>query len=175
LQIAVPVPALSRGFHNEPIGTHTSRTMMLREVSVLFAATNATTSYDDIRRLIVDDNITLKSTLSTRKETFRRLKELYGLRTDILLYRALRDLWDANAEEQPVLAILCALARDPLLRVTAPFVLVAEMAVEKGAQTILFPVACRRQLNDLSDDMAARITIIYYTEIRDALLKSLSD
>ena len=54
-------------------------------------------------------------------------------------------------------------------------VTVAEMAVEKGAQTILFPVACRRQLNDLSDDMAARITIVYCTDVRDALLKSLSD
>ena len=52
-------------------------------------------------------------------------------------------------------------------------VTVAEMAVEKGAQTILFPVACRRQLNDLSDDMAARITIVYYTDVRDALLKAL--
>lgn len=52
---------------------------------------------------------------------------------------------------------------------------VAELAVEKGAQTILFPVACRRQLNDLSDDMAARITIVYYTDVRDALLKSLID
>ena len=54
-------------------------------------------------------------------------------------------------------------------------VTVAEMAVEKGAQTILFPVACRRQLNDLSDEMAARITIVYYTDVRDALIKSLSD
>jgi ATP-dependent Lon protease len=54
-------------------------------------------------------------------------------------------------------------------------VAVAELAVEKGAQTILVPVACRRQLNDLSDEMAARITLVYYTDIRDALFKALAD
>jgi hypothetical protein len=123
MQIFVPEAALAYGFRNEPRGTHTSRTMMFREASTLFAATDAATSYEAMRQLVIDDNITLKNTLSTRKETFRRLAELYGLRSDILLYRALRDLWEAAPEEQPLLAMLCALARDPLLRVTAPFVL----------------------------------------------------
>ena len=52
---------------------------------------------------------------------------------------------------------------------------IAELLVEKGAQTILFPVGARRQLNDLSDEMAARITIVYYVDVRDALLKSIAD
>jgi ATP-dependent Lon protease len=47
--------------------------------------------------------------------------------------------------------------------------------VEKGAQTILFSVSARRQLNDLSDEMAARITIVYFVDVRDALLKSIAD
>jgi ATP-dependent Lon protease len=54
-------------------------------------------------------------------------------------------------------------------------VAVAELAVEKGAQTILFPVSARRQLNDLSDEMAARITIVYYVDVRDALIKAVSE
>ena len=54
-------------------------------------------------------------------------------------------------------------------------VTIAELAVEKGAQTVLFPVSARRQLNDLSDDMAAKITVIYYVDVRDALLKALVD
>ena len=123
MRIAVPETALDYGFRNKPYGTHTSKTMMLREITALFAATDARTTYEAMRDLVVEDNITLKQTLSTRKETFRRLTELYGLRCDILLYRALRDLWDMNPEEQPLLAMLCALARDPLLCVTAPFVL----------------------------------------------------
>ncbi|MCW3055033.1 MAG: peptidase [Chthonomonadales bacterium] len=52
---------------------------------------------------------------------------------------------------------------------------IAELMVEKGAQTILFPVSARRQLNDLSDEMAACITIVYYVDVRDALLKSIAD
>lgn len=54
-------------------------------------------------------------------------------------------------------------------------VTVAEMAVEKGAQAVLFPVACRRQLNDLSDEMAAKLTIVYYVDVRDALFKALAE
>jgi ATP-dependent Lon protease len=54
-------------------------------------------------------------------------------------------------------------------------VAVAELAVEKGAQTVLIPVACRRQLNDLSDEMAAKITLVYFTDVRDALFKALAD
>jgi ATP-dependent Lon protease len=49
-------------------------------------------------------------------------------------------------------------------------VTMAEIAVEKGASTILFPVTCRRQLFDLSDEMATKVDIQYNTDARDALL-----
>ena len=50
-----------------------------------------------------------------------------------------------------------------------------EIAVEKGANSILMPISSRRQLNDLPDEMAAKITILYYLDARDALLKALVD
>ncbi|WHZ20927.1 MAG: putative ATP-dependent protease [Nitrospira sp.] len=52
---------------------------------------------------------------------------------------------------------------------------VAELAVEKGATTLLIPVSARKQMNDLSDDMATKINIQYFTEGKDALIKSLAD
>ena len=52
---------------------------------------------------------------------------------------------------------------------------VAELAVEKGATTLLAPVSCRKQMVDLSDDMAAKINVQYYTDGRDSLLKALAD
>ena len=52
---------------------------------------------------------------------------------------------------------------------------VVEVAVEKGAGSILMPIGSRRQLNDLPDDVAAKITILYYLDARDALLKALMD
>jgi ATP-dependent Lon protease len=50
---------------------------------------------------------------------------------------------------------------------------IAEIAVEKGASVLLMPVSCRRQLFDLSDDMATKIDIQFYSEARDALLKAM--
>ncbi|RRN45032.1 BREX system Lon protease-like protein BrxL [Lautropia dentalis] len=52
-------------------------------------------------------------------------------------------------------------------------VTIAEIAVEKGATSLLMPVACRRQLVDLSDDMATKIDIQFYSDARDALLKAM--
>jgi ATP-dependent Lon protease len=54
-------------------------------------------------------------------------------------------------------------------------VTIAEIAVEKGATSLLMPVACRRQLFDLSDDMATKIDIQFFSDARDALLKAILD
>jgi len=97
--------------------------MMLREARLLFAASRPETSFDELKRLVLDENVLLKDTFSNREDVFQRLGDLYGLRTEIPLYRALRSLWDASEQEQPLLALLCALARDPLLRSTALIVL----------------------------------------------------
>jgi ATP-dependent Lon protease len=52
---------------------------------------------------------------------------------------------------------------------------VAELAVEKGATTILVPISARRQLNELSDEMAMKLSILYYANAREALYKALGD
>jgi len=51
---------------------------------------------------------------------------------------------------------------------------VVELAIEKGSSLILVPISSRRQLNDLPDDLAAKITINYYTDAKDALMKALT-
>ena len=52
---------------------------------------------------------------------------------------------------------------------------IAELAVEKGATTLLLPVSARRQLNDLSDEMATKLAVVFYSDAKDALVKSLAD
>ena len=52
-------------------------------------------------------------------------------------------------------------------------VTIAENAIEKGAIAILMPVACRRQLIDLSDDMATKVDIQFYSDAKDGLLKAM--
>lgn len=54
-------------------------------------------------------------------------------------------------------------------------VTIAEIAVEKGATALLMPISCRRQLFDLSDDMATKIDIQFYSDARDALLKAIQE
>lgn len=48
-----------------------------------------------------------------------------------------------------------------------------ELAVDKRASTILMPVSARKQLFDLSDDMATKINVQFYSDTTDALLKAL--
>jgi ATP-dependent Lon protease len=50
---------------------------------------------------------------------------------------------------------------------------IIELAVEKGAQAVLLPVSCRKQLFDLSDDMATKVDMQFYADARDAMLKAL--
>jgi ATP-dependent Lon protease len=54
-------------------------------------------------------------------------------------------------------------------------VTLAELAIEKGAKALLLPVACRKQLFDLSDDMATKLDIEFYLDARDGLMKALVD
>jgi ATP-dependent Lon protease len=50
---------------------------------------------------------------------------------------------------------------------------IAELAVEKQAQTLLVPVAARRQLNDLPDDLWTKLNIEFYKDSADAVFKAL--
>ncbi len=75
------------------------------------------------RVAIVEQNLLGKPTASARRITFERLRELYGLDPNMLVFRALNDLWDADDSAQPMIALLCSTARDPILRAMTPFVL----------------------------------------------------
>lgn len=50
---------------------------------------------------------------------------------------------------------------------------VAELAIEKGANILLVPISARRQLNELSDEMVMKISILFYADAKEALLKAL--
>lgn len=52
---------------------------------------------------------------------------------------------------------------------------VAELAVEKGAATLLMPISSRRQLFDLPDELATKVSIEFYADPKDAFVKALAD
>lgn len=111
------------GFIYEPVGTHTRRSIAIDELRKLLASSEPSATYEEIRYLAIDQNLLGKATLASRKETFRVLRELYVLRPEVPLYSALRFFWGHSEKEQPLLALLCALARDPTLRESAAVVL----------------------------------------------------
>jgi ATP-dependent Lon protease len=54
-------------------------------------------------------------------------------------------------------------------------VAIAELAVDKKAVTLLMPVAARRQLNDLPDELWTKIGIEFYSDPADAVWKCLAE
>ena len=52
---------------------------------------------------------------------------------------------------------------------------VVELAMEKGANTVLVPVSTRRALIDLSDDIATKVQVLFYADAPDALRKALHE
>lgn len=110
---------------DESGGTHSSRTMMLAELTRLLDATPASADAADLKAAVIDHNVGGKGTLSGRTRAYRYLRELYALDPSVLVFRALRDLWGVDPQAQPLLALLSALARDPLLRATSTAILEA--------------------------------------------------
>ena len=119
--IAGAAPAAAAvGFRFGAKGTHTSRTMMFEELRRVLQATTPDAQRADYAAAIIDGNCLSKPTGATRRLTNQRLGELYGLDPVIPLFRVLRRLWDVEHEGRPLLALLAAMARDPLLAATCP-------------------------------------------------------
>jgi hypothetical protein len=96
---------------------------MLEEVGLLFRACAPDTDTINYRRAIVEDNALLKMTAGTRVKSYLVLRQLYGLSPSVFVFRIMRELWDATEHGQLLLALLCALARDPVLRCTADLII----------------------------------------------------
>ncbi len=103
------------GFVFEPAAIHNKRSISIPDVALLFQLTTPALTYKKIRQLVVEDNILAKHTHSARQGILRSLREFYGLDPNLVLYRSLRFFWQYADHDQPLLALLCAAARDPIL------------------------------------------------------------
>lgn len=92
---------------------------MLAELRALFGGSPVCATKEEYRAAIIEDNLLAKRTDATRRLTAQRLGELYALDAAVPLFGAMRFLWQIDVPGQPLLAGLCANARDPLLRMTA--------------------------------------------------------
>ena len=113
----------SFGFRFGRGGPHLARTMMLEELKLLFSfVDDPNAGKSEYLGSIVDDNCLGKRSDRTRKLTARHLTHLYGIDPDITLFRSLRYFWERDTEGQPLLAMICAIARDSILRDSVPFI-----------------------------------------------------
>jgi hypothetical protein len=96
---------------------------MLPELQALFRAVAGDAEPAAYEAAVVAENVLAKPTTSSRRKTFAFLRDRYGLDPGQPLFAALRILWDHDAAAQPLLALLAALARDPILQATAPLVI----------------------------------------------------
>ncbi len=148
-----PDQALLWGFRSGERGTHTSRTIMFDELAYLLDAVPGGVSREDYADAVMENNYLGKKTAATRKLSFQRLTELYGLDGRLVLFRILRNFWDWHKSSRPLLALLLALARDPLLRATARAVIATPFGHEFGRQ------AMKDALSDTVGDRLNRETL----------------
>ncbi len=150
--------AEATGFRFGAKGTHTSRTMMLQELSRVLEATNQDARRADYAAAIVDSNCLLKPTAATRRLSNQRLGELYGLDPMIPLFRVLRRLWDIGADGRPLLALLAATARDPLLAATCPAIVAMPVnsELQRDALKGVLQTAVGDRLNDSTLEKVCR-------------------
>jgi hypothetical protein len=159
-------PWIKAGFRIGDKGTHTSRTIMFKELDLLLKDQEQGAPREAYVSAIIDQNCLGKKTVSTRKLTCQRLSELYGLDPSITIFRILRHLWQFDETGRPLLALLAALARDPLLRVTLPPIL--QMSTDEELMRQKIKEALRQsienRLNNGTLDTVVRNTSSSWTQ-----------
>jgi hypothetical protein len=154
------------GFRFGDKGAHTSRTFMFAELDQVLESTRPDARSDDYVTAIVDDNVADKKTAATRRATAQRLRELYALDRAVPLFRVMRHLWDLGADGRPLLALLCAMARDPLLRASAPTIMAMQPGEELARQDLIDSIrqTAGNRLNDSVLDKVVRNVASTWTQ-----------
>lgn len=89
--------------------------MMLAELTLFLEAArtgDAAVAY----RSVLEDNLLGKASDAARRSSLANLIKLYGISNPPRIAKAMAVIWEMSPPSRPLLALLCALARDPLLR-----------------------------------------------------------
>lgn len=111
------------GFGFAKRSVHVARTIMLEDLFRLFMAVPEAKKQSDYLKAIIEDNCLEKKTLNTRKISAEQLVQLYTIDPEITIFRNLLYFWQRDEMGRPLLALLCALTRDSILRQTARLIM----------------------------------------------------
>ena len=160
-------PALETfGLKSSSGGAHISRTMMLQELGAVLASVPQNSGAAVYREAILQQNVLGKTTDSTRRESLRRLRELYALDEATPIFGLLRKLHTIDAASLPLLAVQVAWARDPLFRATTPPVMDASEGerVETASLAQAFEATFPNHYSELSRNQTARHAASSWTQ-----------
>ncbi len=109
---------------------------MIADLETVMASAPQSAGRKDYAQAIIEGNCLQKATVSTRRLSNQRLGELYALDHAVPLFRVLRRLWAFEAKARPQLAMLAALARDPLFMASAGPVLSLRQGDDLGRASL---------------------------------------
>lgn len=142
------------GFRFNSAGAHTARTIMVSELAMLLTAVSAPeASFQDYSIAILMDNCLHKHSVSNRKRTLDNLRILYGLDSQITIFRVLKKFWIKDPDSLPQTAFLCAVTRDQLLRELSPWMLA------KPEGTLIDRLELEKQITKLYPDRFSSRTL----------------
>src|SRR3954468_16996717 len=81
------------GFRSGSMSVHTSRTMMLDDLTLLLDRSSPQASKTGYLSAVLEENVLGKPTRSTRERSAKRLSELYALDASCPLFRLFRHYW----------------------------------------------------------------------------------
>ena len=153
------------GFRFGDKGTHTSRTIMLDELSTLLRVCPDNAGRPDYAQALVEENCLGKRTVSTRRLSLQRMTELYALNPAVPLFRLLRMFWGMD-KGHAQLALLAAMARDPLLRATVTVIVSMSEGEEVSRQRLTDAIrqAVDDRLNEATLDKVVRNAASSWTQ-----------
>ena len=139
---------------------------MLAELEALLLAVPVGSAVADYHAAILQRNVLDKATDSTRKESLRRLRELYALDEARPIFGLLRKLHAIDATSLALLAVQVAWARDPLFRATTqPVIAAAEgERVETDNLAQAFEATFPNKYSELSRNQTARHAASSWTQ-----------
>lgn len=134
---------------------------MFTELAAVLAAAPDGAGRGAYSSAIIDGNCLRKPTASTRRISNQRLGELYALDRLCPVFRVLRRLWSVSEAGRPLLAMLAALARDPILMASAKPILALPAGVElqrAAVRAALTEVIGDRMNDDVVDKVVRNVS-----------------
>lgn len=118
------------GFSFKKESVHTSRTMMLKEITRLLDSVPEEAQLESYISSIINDNCLGKRSGITRKLSANYLSDLYILNPDKVLFKAFRFFWLRDKQARPLISLLSAYVQDAILRQSAEYILTLQLGTE---------------------------------------------